>query len=365
MINTKEFGDNLTKAGFDFYAGVPCSYQASLINYAINFSNFIMSSNEGDAVASCCGAYYSGKKPVVLMQNSGLGNAVSPLTSLSNNYKIPLLGIISLRGEIGVKDEPQHKLMGKITTDLLDLMEIKWKFLENEKIEDQVLNAKKHIEKGQSFFFVIRKNTFSKLDLKEIKIKNSSLIRRDQAIKTISKYKDKNTIIAATTGKTGRELFEINDVSNNFYMTGSMGCISSFTLGIANSSDKNVIAIDGDGSLLMRLGNLSTIGFYSPKNLLHILLDNGSHDSTGGQFTTASKTNFNTIAKGCNYNNCLKIKSIKELDKAIENWLKNPILTFIYLSIRKGSMKDLGRPTLTPDEMSKRFKKNFNESAKN
>ena len=144
-------------------------------------------------------------------------------------------------------------------------------------------------------------------------------------------------------------------------MTGSMGCLSSFSFGIALNSKKNVIAIDGDGSLIMRLGNLSTIGFYSPSNLLHILLDNSSHDSTGGQFTTGSKTNFIELAKNTNYKKCLKVDSIKDLDKSINKWIKNPELTFLHLEISKGSIENLGRPTLTPEEISTRFKKNFDE----
>lgn len=363
MINTKYFGDSLIKAGFNFFAGVPCSYQTNLINYAINYSNFIMSSNEGDAIASCSGAYYAGKKPVVFMQNSGLGNAVSPLTSLTNNYEIPLLGIISLRGEKGIKDEPQHELMGEITKDLLDLMKVNWEFLEkkDEEIEAQILKAKNFISRGKSFFFVIRKNTFSKLDLIKNPIKNDSTVTREEVIKLISSYTDEKTVLVATTGKTGRELFQLNDSPNNFYMTGSMGCLSSFSFGLAINSKKNVIAIDGDGSLIMRLGNLSTIGYYSPKNLLHILLDNNSHDSTGGQFTTSSKTNFIGLAKNCNYKSCLKVESIRDLDSVINKWIKKPELTFIHFKISAGSINNLGRPTLTPSQMSKRFKKNFDE----
>ena len=363
MINTKAFGDILIKAGFNFFAGVPCSYQTNLINYAINNSSFIMSSNEGDAIASCSGAYYAGKNPIVLMQNSGLGNAVSPLTSLNGNYGIPLLGFISLRGEKGEKDEPQHKLMGKITLDLLDLMEIDWEFLnkDQEEAEKQVLIAKENISKGKSFFFIIRKNSFSELNLVKKSNDSSSEITRGMAIKAIANYGDENTVLVATTGKTGRELFQLSESPNNFYMTGSMGCLSSFSFGIALNSKKNVIAIDGDGSLIMRLGNLSTIGFYSPSNLLHILLDNSSHDSTGGQFTTGSKTNFIELAKNTNYKKCLKVDSIKDLDKSINKWIKNPELTFLHLEISKGSIENLGRPTLTPEEISTRFKKNFDE----
>jgi phosphonopyruvate decarboxylase len=362
MIETKVFGDSLKKNGFNFYAGVPCSYQKDLINYAINYSSFVMSSNEGDAIASCAGAYYAGKKPVVLMQNSGLGNAVSPLTSLTYNYKIPMLGFISLRGEPGTKDEPQHKLMGEITCDLLDLMKINWAFLNNNTVEaiNQIKDASQIIKNKDSFFFVIRKNSFAKLDLiKELK-ENSSKLKRVEVLKLISSSRKEDTVLIATTGKTGRELFQLNDNPKNFYMTGSMGCLSSFSLGISKNSSKNVIAIDGDGSLIMRMGNLSTIGYYKPKNLLHILLDNLSHDSTGGQFSTSLNTDFKNIAKSCGYSICLSINSIADLELAITNWHKEPRLTFIHVNILSGSISHLGRPTLSPNQMSDRFKQNFN-----
>jgi phosphonopyruvate decarboxylase len=362
MIETKKFGENLIKNGFNFFAGVPCSYQTNLINYAINYSNFIMSSNEGDAVASCSGAYFAGKNPVVLMQNSGLGNAVSPLTSLSYNYKIPLLGFISLRGEKGVKDEPQHELMGQITCDLLDLMKISWSFLEKDtnKAIDQINKAITVINGGSSFFFVLRKDTFSKLDLIKQPIKNNSNLKRSEVLKLISSIRKENTLLIATTGKTGRELFQLNDGPENFYMTGSMGCLSSFSFGISQNSSKKIIAIDGDGSILMRMGNLSTIGYYRPKNLLHILLDNQTHDSTGGQFTTGSKTDFMSLSKNCGYPSYLKLNSINELSIAINKWYEKPQLTFIHIRISTGSINNLGRPNLSPKQMSVRFKNNFN-----
>ena len=362
MIETKLFGDSLKKNGFNFFAGVPCSYQKDLINYAINYSSFVMSSNEGDAISSCAGAYYAGKKPVVLMQNSGLGNAVSPLTSLTYNYKIPMLGFISLRGEPGTKDEPQHKLMGEITCDLLDLMKIKWVLLKNDTDEaiNQIKNASQIINNKDSFFFVIRKNTFTKLDLIQKLKENNSKLKRSEALKQISSLRKKDTVLIATTGKTGRELFQLNDSSKNFYMTGSMGCLSSFSFGIANNSSKKVIAIDGDGSLIMRMGNLSTIGYYKPKNLLHILLDNVSHDSTGGQFSTSLNTDFKIIAKSCGYSKYLHINSNADLKLAINNWYKDPQLTFIHVNILSGSISNLGRPNISPNQMSERFKQNFN-----
>ena len=280
MLNTSMFGNELKKLGFDFYSGVPCSFLKNLINYAINECNYIAAANEGDAVAICSGAYVGGKKSVVLMQNSGLTNAVSPLTSLTYPFQLPLLGFVSLRGEPGLKDEPQHELMGQITTQLLDLMQIKWQYLSST-IDDaklQLQTANEWVEKNQPFFFVVKKDTFEKENLKlkersihknKIKSEKSSLDEvpsRTETLKVINRCKDEKTVQLATTGKTGRELYEIEDCSNNLYMVGSMGCVSSFGLGVALArQDLNVVVLDGDGSLLMRMGSLATNGTLSTR----------------------------------------------------------------------------------------------------
>lgn len=363
MIDTLKFGQSLKNLGYDFYSGVPCSYQTDLINYAVNHCDFIMSSNEGDAVATCSGAYLAGKKPVVLMQNSGLGNAVSPLTSLNSTFKIPLLGFVSHRGQPGVKDEPQHKLMGEITTDLLDLMNINWAYLsDNNKIAyEQLLQADESIKKGRSYFFIVTNNIFGKHDLiSETEVGKDS-ISRIQALNKILNYASKDILFFGTTGKTGREMFELKDLKNNFYMIGSMGCVSSLALGLSLNSKKKSIVIDGDGSLLMRMGNLATIGFYKPGNFLHILLDNNSHDSTGGQFTVSKAINFIEVAKNCGYDNCIEIENEKVIDSAIATWIDSPSLTFLYIRISKGSKKNLGRPKVSPEQVAIRFKDFINK----
>ena len=363
MIDTLIFGKKLKELEYNFFSGVPCSYQTNLINFALNYCDFIMSANEGDAIATCSGAYLAGKKPVVLMQNSGLGNAVSPLTSLNHTFDIPILGFISHRGQSGIKDEPQHELMGKITTELLDLMEIKWEYLSQETTTaiNQLSKADKIISNGNSFFFIISKNTFSEHLLIENSQKSNHLISRNDALTEILKFKDKDTVFLGTTGKTGREMFEIEDLDNNFYMVGSMGCISSLSLGISLNSKKKIVVIDGDGSLLMRMGNLGTIGYYHPPRFLHILLDNRSHDSTGGQFTVSKKMNFIEIAENCGYKDSKLVESLDDLKNIISNWIKNPSLTFLHFNISEGSKKNLGRPSVQPRDVSKRFKKFINE----
>lgn len=361
MLDTKVFGEHLKSYGFDFYSGVPCSFLKYLINYAINDCDFIMAASEGDAVAICAGGHLAGKKSVLLCQNSGLANALSPLTSLTPTFKIPLLGFVSLRGEPGLGDAPQHEMMGIITTKLLDTIGIKWAYLSEDITEaiKQIEQANSVIENNESFFFVVKKGTFSEIAL------NTPLgampPRKEQptrlsALEIINSTREQDTAVLATTGVTGRELNEIEDVDNNFYMVGSMGCVSSIALGIAKQN-KPVICIDGDGALIMRLGALPTNAAYTEKNMLHILLDNNAHDSTGGQATVAPSVDFAKLAQAAGYKNTLVANNLDELKKHIESWNQDKKLTFLYLRTAKGKKPGLGRPKVTPEQIKKRIKR--------
>jgi phosphonopyruvate decarboxylase len=372
MMDTSQFGSALKEMGFDFYSGVPCSYLKSLINFAINECEYVMANNEGDAVAIAAGASIGGRKSVVLMQNSGLTNAVSPLTSLIHPFQIPLLGFVSLRGEPGLSDEPQHELMGQITSEMLSLMNIKWDYLSSdlEQANQQLQLANFYIEQNEPYFFIVKKGTFEQVILKdhqEEKAKAIHQLKREkkmvdekpsryEALQVISSLKDHATIQLATTGKLGRELYDLEDLPNNFYMVGSMGCISAIGLGLSlTRKDKAIIALDGDGALLMRMGNLATNGYYAPQNLLHILLDNHTHDSTGGQFTVSPNVNFIDTATACGYEQSIYIHNLVELKEAIIDWKNNQRLTFLYMKIADGSKKGLGRPTIKPYEVKERL----------
>ncbi len=371
MISTKRFGEQLKRLGFDFYSGVPCSFLKDLINYAINDCDYIAATNEGEAVAIAAGAFLAGKKPVVLMQNSGLTNAVSPLVSLNYPFRLPMLGFVSLRGEPGIPDEPQHELMGRITTQMLDVMEIKWEYLSDDfdTANRQLLKANSYFEAQQTFFFVVKKNTFESEPLTEReqrtnrnahksgKSKDDQLPTRIEALRSIDALKNGSTVQLATTGKTGRELYEIGDAPNNLYMVGSMGCVSSLGLGMALiKKDKDIVVIDGDGALLMRMGSLATNGCYAPPNMLHILLDNHTHDSTGSQSTVSHNVNFVDIAAACGYTHSIYVHNLAELESRIRSWQLNKELTFLYLKIAKGSTEDLGRPKMKPHEIKERLK---------
>ncbi|WCT58213.1 phosphonopyruvate decarboxylase [Paenibacillus kyungheensis] len=376
-METKVFGEELKRLGFDFFTGVPCSFLKDLINYAINECDYVGAANEGDAVAIASGAYLGGRKAVVLMQNSGLTNAVSPLTSLNYTFKLPVLGFVSLRGEAGVADEPQHELMGQITTQMLDLMQVKWAYLadEWEEAQIQLQQADNYIAQNQTFFFVVKKGTFNKEALQQsthVFTHQPSIINRPtdtesprltrfQVLDTINRLKDASSIQLATTGFTGRELYEVEDSAQNLYMVGSMGCISSLGLGVSLAQpSKKVIAIDGDGALLMRMGNLATNGQYGPSNMLHVVLDNQCHDSTGGQDTVSATIDFAAIAAGCGYRHVEVVYTTEQLEAAITLWQQQPQLTFIYIPTIKGAKDNLSRPSIKPYEVKERLVKYIN-----
>jgi phosphonopyruvate decarboxylase len=378
MINIQLFGEELKKLGFVFYTGVPCSYLKNMINYAINECEYVSAVNEGDAIAIAAGAHLGGKKPVVLMQNSGLTNAVSPLVSLNYTFRIPLLGFVSLRGEPGLLDEPQHELMGLITTQMLDLMQVEWEYLslDFEESKRQLLTANRAIDQNRPFYFVVKKGTFSKEKLqkqdmfhrsnimKRLQSAADQLPLRTEALSVIHTLKDSRTVLLATTGKTGRELYEMEDHDSHFYMVGSMGCISSLGLGLALTRQSHkIIVIDGDGSLLMRMGGLATNGYYSPANMLHILLDNNAHDSTGGQKTVSHQIGFVEIAASCGYSNSIYVHNLEELETAIKEWKSTEGLTFLHLRISTGSSEELGRPHIKPYQVKERLQHYLNQSS--
>ncbi|AWB42963.1 phosphonopyruvate decarboxylase [Paenibacillus sp. CAA11] len=371
-MDTGIFGENLRQLGYTFYSGVPCSYLKNLINYAINEYDYVAAANEGDAVAIASAAYLGGQKSVVLMQNSGLTNAISPLSSLNYPFRIPLLGFVSLRGEPGVPDEPQHELMGKVTTQMLELMDVEWQYLSRdlEEAQKQLIQADELVAQNRPFFFVVKKGTFDTEPLKKQQnlIHSNEIIRRvykdnqrptrHEALAVINSVKDKETVQLATTGKTGRELYEIEDSANNLYMVGSMGCISSFGLGLALSQpDKNIVVIDGDGSLLMRMGSLATNGYYSPGNMIHILLDNNAHESTGGQSTVSHNIDFVNIAASCGYTKSIHAHNLEELEACMHEWKKTKGLTFLYIKISKQSKEQLARPAIKPYEVKERLQR--------
>ena len=381
-IHSSAFLEQCKERGYSLFVGTPCSYLKPFINYVIDDGQleFVETTNEGDAVALASGAWLGGRPSVVMFQNSGLGNAVNPLTSLSHIMKIPFIGITTLRGEPGgEKDEPQHALMGAITTELLDLMKIPWDYFPThcDEIEEKLSTAQAHARERRPFFFVMRKNSVEGYELKseegvrKIVHYHSSVQRmssgrmavsRTEALKSIKRIFGMGNVLLATTGKTGRELFEIEDRANQLYMVGSMGCALPMGLGLSKTDYKNIVGvIDGDGALLMRLGNMALVGQMCPQNLVHILLDNGVHDSTGGQKTFSEATDFCSIAQACGYQNIFEVDAIEDFEHAADAIISGKKSGFIRFLITPGSPKKLGRPDVSPDVVALRLRKHIEE----
>jgi phosphonopyruvate decarboxylase len=374
MISANFLINQLLKYGFNFFSGVPCSYLTPVINGVINSkkTRYISAASEGEAVGIASGAWLAGKKSVVMIQNSGLGNTINPLTSLNYPFKIPILLITTWRGEPKTKDEPQHELMGKITKKILRLSKIKNEiFPINEKNLIKVISKINNSIKKSSlpYALIMRKETVKKEELKQKKFfikkrstpiifyKKKKIPTRYKILEEIQKNINNKIAVIATTGKTGRELFTLNDCKNYFYQVGSMGCASAIALGVALNSKKKIMVLDGDGALLMKMGNMSTIGANQPKNLIHILIDNNVHDSTGQQLTNASTVEFANIAINCGYKKSYSTDNTRDFSNILKKNLANtngPI--FIHVKIQKGSILNLGRPTLHPKEVALRFK---------
>ena len=383
MIEAKEFIEAARELGFVRYTGVPCSFLTPFINYVINDNalEYIASTNEGDALATTSGSVIGGQRSIVMMQNSGLGNAVSPITSLSYIFRIPFLIIVTHRGEPGVKDEPQHELMGQITEELFNTMRIPSETFPSETKE--IIPALQRAEKFMSkehrpYAFIMKKGSITpqKLDKKMIKdiAKSETEIRslfdekltrlnRNTVLRHIINHTSvDDSVLIATTGFTGRELFSINDRVNHIYMVGSMGCASSFGLGLALARpDLKIIVIDGDGAGLMRMGNFATIGTYASNNFIHILLDNEVHDSTGGQSTVSKNINFAMIAKACGYSMTLSGNKMELFDELF-SLNKNEGPAFGHLKICSGTIENLPRPNVKPNEVLRRMMRHINSS---
>jgi phosphonopyruvate decarboxylase len=365
MVNAEDFLSEFLKLGLNYFTGVPDStlkeWMTLLDDNQSIFENRI-AANEGSAIAHAAGYYLATKKvSVVYLQNSGLGNCISPLTSLTDPevYSIPLIMVMGWRGRPGFKDEPQHKKMGVITTEILDTLDISYSVLNSGNYKEQIKNAKMKAEKNlKPYVLIVEPGFFHSAAVEKI---NSSQvgINREIAIKCIVNSIDVDDLIVSTTGKTSRELYEVSanhsrGHNNNFYNVGSMGHASSIGLEIAlQRGDRKVYILDGDGALIMHMGSLSTIGYYQPKNLTHIIFDNESHESTGGQPTTSKTTNFLEVLQGCNYKNVNAIQSEAELSSILLE--QHQELQGIVIKTQIGSRDDLGRPTDTPKATKNRF----------
>lgn len=364
MINVNKFYNILEKNSINFFTGVPDSTLKSFCAYLEENSSQrknIIAANEGNALAIAVGYYLATKKiGLVYMQNSGLGNAVNPLTSLTDPlvYNIPVLLMIGWRGEPDKKDEPQHKKQGEVTLKLLETLGIEYEVL-NEKISidevsDIVNKAIKYMTiNNRPYALVISRDTFEKYDIKnDCKLKYE--LTREEAIKLLVSNIEDDSVIVSTTGKASRELFEHREVCNeshekDFLTVGSMGHASQIALGIALAKpNKMVYCLDGDGALIMHMGALAINGDKAPENYKHIIINNGAHDSVGGQPTVGFKINIPAIASAGGYNFTESASTKLEVLEKLEllKLAKGPAL--LEIKVNKGSRSNLGRPKTTP-----------------
>lgn len=361
--------------GCDFYTGVPDSQLKALCNYLMNTygideKHHIIAANEGNCTALAAGYHLAtGKIPVVYMQNSGEGNIINPVASLLNDevYAIPCIFVIGWRGQPGVHDEPQHIYQGKITCDLLDLMDIE-NFVIGEDTTVEELNTvmdayNNLLSSGKSVAFVVRKNALTYDE--KVEYANDNVMVREEIIEHIVNVTDEDPIVS-TTGKASRELFEIRESKNqshkyDFLTVGSMGHTSSIALGVAvNKPDEKVWCIDGDGSALMHMGAMAVAGNVKPKNLVHIVINNNAHETVGGMPTVASTMNLVNIAKSCGYSYAVSVDNFDDLDNELKSAKSRDELCFIEVMCSIGARDDLGRPTTTAIENKENFMKFIN-----
>ena len=355
MIKVSSLISLLEKNNSRFFTGVPDSVLKGLSSYLQNKDKkkHIIATNEGSAVSIGIGHYLSTKKvPCVYMQNSGLSNALNPLISIAHKkvYSIPLILIIGWRGSPRIKDEPQHNVKGKITEQILKLLNIKYTILRSSndlnKFDKQIKIAKKN---KSITACLIEQGTLEKNN-KITKRKDYYKLNKEFFLKTLLENLEKKTKIISSTGYNSRELMHLREKyklknSKDFYMVGGMGHTSSVALGYSLTNKSKTICIDGDGSFLMHLGSIKTAATFANKNFRYILLNNNSHDSVGGQSTYANNINFKQFSKSLGFKNFYCIKDDKNLKRNIKKFLSGNSLNFLEVKVTNSKIKNLPRPT--------------------
>jgi phosphonopyruvate decarboxylase len=365
MIRPVFFIEALTEKGIDCFAGVPDSLLKNICAYITDHfdaAHNIIAANEGAAVGIAAGHYLATGQPAcVYMQNSGEGNIINPLASLTDQevYNIPVLLLIGWRGRPGVHDEPQHVKQGKVTTGLLNVMGVNYEVLskEEDKAAKQIEQAAKALANKEVFALVIEKDTFEDYKLQNVE-KNNLTMSREEAIQTVVAALGEKDCIVSTTGMISRELFEYRAAMNqgherDFLTVGSMGHTSQIALGIAlEKQDRNVWCFDGDGANIMHMGSMAIVASKTPKNYVHVVFNNGAHDSVGGQPTVGLEIDLPAVAKAVGYKAAISVASKEELEKELStlnsqlSTVGGPVL--LEVKVKKGNRKNLGRPTTTP-----------------
>ena len=363
MIRPEFFIEKLRENGIDCFAGVPDSLLKNICAYITDHCDAehnIIAANEGAAVGLAAGHYLATGQPAcVYMQNSGEGNIINPLASLTDPevYNIPVLLLIGWRGRPGVHDEPQHVKQGKVTTGLLNTMGINFDVLskEEDKAEKQIAKAIEALKKKDVYALVIEKDTFEDYKLQNVE-KNDLTMSREEAIQTVAAALGEKDAIVSTTGMISRELFEYRTQMNqgherDFLTVGSMGHASQIALGIAmEKTDRKVWCFDGDGAAIMHMGSMAIVAQKAPKNYIHVVFNNGAHDSVGGQPTVGLHIDLPRIARAVGYPHTYSVSNKEDLQEILNEIQKQEGLTLLEIKVKKGNRKDLGRPTTTPIE---------------
>ena len=361
MIRPSYFIEKLRENGIDCFAGVPDSLLKNICAYITDHfdaAHNIITANEGAAVGLAAGHYLATGQPAcVYMQNSGEGNIINPLASLTDPevYNIPVLLLIGWRGRPGVHDEPQHVKQGKVTTGLLNVRGINYDVLskDEDKVEKQIAKALKALQNKEVYALVIEKDTFEDYKLQNVDV-NDFAMSREEAIQTVASALGEKDCIVSTTGMISRELFEYRVAMNqgherDFLTVGSMGHASQIALGIALAQpERRVWCFDGDGAAIMHMGNMAIVANREPKNYIHVVFNNGAHDSVGGQPTVGLKIDLPAVAKAVGYKAAYSVENKADLEAILKNVnsFEGPML--LEVKVKKGNRKDLGRPTTTP-----------------
>ena len=363
MIRPEYFIEKLRENGIDCFAGVPDSLLKNICAYITDHCDAqhnIITANEGAAVGLAAGHYLATGKPAcVYMQNSGEGNIINPLASLTDSevYNIPVLLLIGWRGRPGVHDEPQHVKQGKVTTGLLNTMGINFDVLskDEDKAEKQIAKAVEALNRKEVYALVIEKDTFDAYALQNVE-KNALTMSREEAIQTVATALGEKDCIVSTTGMISRELFEYRTAKSegherDFLTVGSMGHASQIALGVAlEKQDRRVWCFDGDGATIMHMGSLAIVAQKAPKNYIHVVFNNGAHDSVGGQPTVGLNIDIPRIARAVGYPHTYSVSNKEDLHEILQEIQKQDGLTLLEVKVKKGNRKDLGRPTTTPIE---------------
>jgi len=374
MIRPEFFIERLRTEGIDCFAGVPDSLLKNVCAYITDHCDAqhnIITANEGAAIGLAAGHFLATGRPAcVYMQNSGEGNIINPLASLTDPevYHIPVLLLIGWRGRPGAHDEPQHVKQGKVTTGLLNVMGVNFDVLsrDEDKAAKQIETAVKALRRNDVYALVVEKDTFDSYKLHDVTDSDFAM-SREEAIRIVAAAMGERDCVVSTTGMISRELFEYRVAMNqghesDFLTVGSMGHASQIALGIAMAQpDRRIWCFDGDGAAIMHMGSMAIVASKATGNYVHVVFNNGAHDSVGGQPTVGLSIDLPAVARAVGYREAVSVSSRQELEQQLSSLAAHTSMSggpvLLEVKVKKGNRKDLGRPTITPIQNKEAFMK--------